>query len=236
MENKVVAAALIAVGLTAGGFFPGYYYYKTHADARSVLVKGLAEQNVKADLAIWNLKIVVSGNDLQETQQKIAAQAKQVTAFLQKRGFTEPEITVGALETNDLMANPYRDNTAASTSRFILSQTVFVRTDKVDAVADAVSQTNELVAKSIVLENQTAAYFFTKLNEVKPAMLKEATENARQAAHEFAQNSGSKVGKIKTANQGVFSIQPRDDPNAYEPSQINKKVRVVATIDYFLED
>ncbi|MBR1904052.1 MAG: SIMPL domain-containing protein, partial [Alphaproteobacteria bacterium] len=111
-----------------------------------------------------------------------------------------------------------------------------VRTDKVDAVADAVSQTNELVAKSIVLENQTAAYFFTKLNEVKPAMLKEATENARQAAHEFAQNSGSKVGKIKTANQGVFSIQPRDDPNAYEPSQINKKVRVVATIDYFLED
>ncbi|MBR1903870.1 MAG: SIMPL domain-containing protein, partial [Alphaproteobacteria bacterium] len=117
MENKVVAAALIAVGLTAGGFFPGYYYYKTHADARSVLVKGLAEQNVKADLAIWNLKIVVSGNDLQETQQKIAAQAKQVTAFLTKRGFTEPEITVGALETNDLMANPYRDNTAASTSK-----------------------------------------------------------------------------------------------------------------------
>ena len=134
------------------------------------------------------------------------------------------------------MANPYRDNTAASTSRFILKQDINVRTDNVDTVAAATSQTGDLIAQDIVLENQSATYFFTKLNTVKPQMLKEATENARQAAYEFAQNSGSKVGKIHTANQGVFSVQSRDDPNAYEPTQINKKVRVVATIDYFLED
>ena len=236
MENKIIAAALVAAGLTAGGFFPGYYYYKTHADSRTVLVKGLAEQDVKADLAIWSLKVVVNGNNLQEVQQKIEAQVKQIYAFLQKQGFASDEISSGALETNDLMANPYRDNTAATTSRFILNQTITVRTGNVDTVAAALSETNALVAQNIVLENQTAAYFFTKLNEVKPQMLKAATENARQAALEFAHNSGSQVGKIKNANQGVFSIQPRDDPNAYEPSQINKKVRVVATIDYFLED
>ena len=87
-----------------------------------------------------------------------------------------------------------------------------------------------------MLENQNANYFFTKLNEVKPQMLKSATENARQAAAEFARNSNSKVGKIRNANQGVFTILPRDDPNAYEPAQINKKVRVVSTVDYFLKD
>jgi hypothetical protein len=236
MENKFVPALVLALGVAVGGFFPGYYYYQTHADYRSVMVKGLAEKNVKADLAIWNLKIVVSGNNLQEIQQEIAKQVKKTVAFMQKQGFSDEEITEGPLETNDLMANPYRDNTAASTSRFILKQAVTVRTGNVDAVADALSQTSALIAQNIVLEEQSAAYFFTKLNEVKPQMLKEATENARQAAYEFAQNSGSKVGKIHTANQGVFSIQSRDDPNAYEPTQINKKVRVVATIDYFLED
>ncbi len=236
MDNRIIPAALVAIGIACGGFFSGFYYYKTHAENRSVVVKGLAELDVKADLAIWSLKIVLSGNDLQEVQQQLQKQTTIVKAFLQKQGFVSSEITVGALETNDLMANPYRDNTAASTSRFILNQVVNVHTANVDAVAEALSHTNELVAQNIVLESQNAAYFFTKLNEVKPLMLKEATENARQAAHEFALNSGSKVGKIRNANQGVFSILSRDDPNAYEPSQINKKVRVVATVDYFLQD
>ena len=236
MDNKIVPALILAFGAACAGFFPGYYYYQTHADYRSVMVKGLAEKNVKADLAIWNLKIVVSGNNLQEIQQTLANQAKATRAFLSKQGFDAGEITEGSLEINDLMANPYRDNTAASTSRFILKQSISVRTANVDLVAQALSKTSDLIAQNIVLEEQNAAYFFTRLNEVKPEMLKEATENARQAAYEFAQNSGSKVGKIHTANQGVISIQSRDDPNAYEPTQINKKVRVVATIDYFLED
>lgn len=236
MENRIVPALILALGIVCAGFFPGYYYRQTHLENRSVIVKGLAEQDVKADLAIWNLKIVVNGNNLQEVQQSLQTQIKQTATFLQQQGFSNAEISTGAVETNDLMANPYRDNTAASTSRFILGQTVTVRTDKVDTVAAALSQTNKLIEQNIVLENQNANYFFTKLNEVKPQMLKSATENARQAAAEFARNSNSKVGKIRNANQGVFTILPRDDPNAYEPAQINKKVRVVSTVDYFLKD
>lgn len=236
MEIKILPAFILAAGVVCGGFFPGYFYRQTHMENRSVIVKGLAEQDVKADLAIWNLKIVVNGNVLQEVQQTLQTQANQTSAFLQKQGFTKEEINFGPVETNDLMANPYRDNNAAVASRFILSQTISVRTSKVDSVEAALSATNELIKQNIVFENQTANYFFTKLNEVKPQMLKAATENARQAADEFARNSNSKVGKIRNANQGVFSILPRDDPNAYEPSLINKKVRVVSTVDYFLED
>lgn len=236
MEIRILPALILALGVTCAGFLPGYYYRQTHLENRSVIVKGLAEQDVKADLAIWNLKIVVNGNDLQEVQHTLETQLKQTVVFLQKHGFATEEITTGPVETNDLMANPYRDNTAASTSRFILGQPITIRTDNVDTVAATLSATNELIAQNIVLESQTANYFFTKLNDVKPQMLKAATENARQAANEFAKNSNSKVGKIRNANQGVFSILPRDDPNAYEPAQINKKVRVVSTVDYFLED
>ena len=235
-SNKVWAALLIAGGLAVGGFFPGYYYYKTHADFRSVTVKGLAERDVVADMGLWNIQFTVSGNDLNAAQKQIGTQAREIVQFLQKQGFADEEIRIGRIETNDLMANPYRDNTAAETSRFILTQTIAVRSPKVYQIATAMSLSNELIAKGIVFSNQSANYFFTKLNDIKPEMLKQATENAKEAALEFARNSGSKVGKINKANQGVFSIQSRDDANAYEASQIEKRVRVVSTVEYLLED
>ena len=233
-SEKLISAAIIAAGLTLGGFFPGYYYAQTHA--RSVTVKGLAEKDVVADTGIWNIQFTVSGNNLQSLQAQIGTQAKEINKFLLSQGFTDSEIQIGRIETNDLMANPYRDNTAAEASRFILTQTIVVRSPKVEQISSAMSLSNELIGKGIVFSNQSASYFFTKLNDIKPEMLKQATENAREAALEFARNSGSKVGKIQDANQGVFSIQPRDDPNAYEASQINKRVRVVATVEYMLQD
>ena len=235
-DNKLLPSLIIAGGIMLGGFFPGYYYCKTHADSRSVTVKGLAEKDVVADIGIWNLQFTVSGNNLNEIQKQIEQQAKEVIAFLLKAGFKDEEIHVGRIETNDLMANPYRDNNAVETARFILTQTIVVRSEKVEEIAAAMSLSNVLIGKGIIFSNQSASYFFTKLNDVKPEMLKLATENAREAALEFARNSGSRVGKIRNANQGVFSVQARDDPNAYETTQINKKVRVVSTVEYALED
>ncbi|MBR3676128.1 MAG: SIMPL domain-containing protein [Alphaproteobacteria bacterium] len=237
MENsKIIPALLIALGITAGGFCPGYYYYKTHADFRSVTVKGLAEKDVVADMGLWNIQFTVSGNDLNLAQRQINRQAEEIVKFLAAQQFTDDEIHVGRIETNDLLANPYRDSNAAETTRFILTQTIFVRSPKVYQISQAMSQSNELIAKGIIFSNQSASYYFTKLNDIKPEMLKSATENAKEAALEFARNSGSKVGKINKANQGVFSIQARDDANTYEAGQIEKRVRVVSTVEYMLED
>lgn len=234
--NKYVVAAIVALGLACGGFFPGYYYHKTKADARSVTVKGLAEQDVTADMGIWNIQFTVSDNDLAAAQQQIEKQAREITEFLIRQQFTDTEIHIGRIETTDLLANPYRDSNSVQTARFILTQTIVVRSNKVQQIADAMSLSNELISKGIVFSSQSASYFFTRLNSIKPQMLKQATENAREAALEFARNSGSKVGKIKNANQGVFSVLARDDSNAYEASVIDKKVRVVSTIEYLLED
>ena len=58
-NNRVLASFILALGLTAAGFFPGYYYYQGKNNNNTVSVKGLAEMNVKADLAIWKLKFEV---------------------------------------------------------------------------------------------------------------------------------------------------------------------------------
>lgn len=239
LRHGILSALLLSVGLALGGFFPGYYYYQAKINNNTVSVKGLAEKDVVSDLAVWDLKFVTTGNDLLKTQADMARQEKMIAEFLQERGFSKQEIDLGRLETNDLMANPWRGNDVIS-SRYILTQTITVRSNNVDLVADSLSKLGDLIAKGIVFDNQNSgypvSYLYTKLNEIKPAMLEEATRNARKAALEFAKSSNSKVGKIHTASQGVFSILPRDDTaNGVALQQIHKKVRVVSTVEYYLE-
>ena len=143
------------------------------------------------------------------------------------------------MNTNDLMANPYRD-ARASDSRYILDQTITVRSPKVELVENSLSGIGSLVAQGVIFDYQDystpVSYIFTGLNQVKPQMLEQATQNAYASALEFAKSSQSKVGKIKTANQGVFSILPREQIDGQsESSQIGKTVRVVSTIVYYLE-
>lgn len=235
---KVMSVTLLALGVILGGFFPGYYYYHAKMDSNTVLVKGLAEMNVKADLAVWNIKFVVTGNDVVKAQQEMAAQTVVVKNFLLKNQIAENEISVGLLETTDRMADMYNSGNDNNV-RFILTQNMTVKSSDVDKIAATLNKSGELVAKGVIFSRSydyPVSYLFTKLNEIKPEMLAQATKNAREAAEEFAKNSGSSVGKIRVANQGVFSILPSEQTMyTSEMQQINKKVRVVSTIEYWLK-
>lgn len=239
MENKklTIAALILSLGLIFGGFFTGFYYYKAHFGSNFVTVKGLAETSVKADLAVWELKFLQTGDDAVTLQQKMHNQEEIITAHLKNLGFEDGEIYIGRLDTNDLTANPYNTN---NTIHFILTQTITVKSNKVDLVASSLGKMGSLIEKGIIFDSQSYSspvnYLFTKLNDIKPQMLSEATKNAKIAAEEFAKNSGAKVGKIHTAQQGVFTILPSEEiPYLQETQQINKKVRVVSTITYYLE-
>ena len=236
--KKLWAFVILAAGIALGGFFPGYYYYQAKLRDNFVTVKGLAEMDVKADLGIWNIKFVATGNDLLTVQKTMSTNLSLIEDYLKGKGFSVEEISEGRIETNDLMTNPYRDKNFAA--RFILNQTVTVRSNKVDLVEQALRSSGELVSKGVIFDSQSygspVSYIFTRLNEIKPQMLEEATRNAREAALEFAKSSGSEVGKIRRASQGVFSIQPLlAAPGEVESYQINKRVRVVSTIEFWLE-
>ena len=237
--SRGLLGVLIAGGLALTGFFPGYYYYKAQLDNNFVAVKGLAERDVRADLAVLDLKYVVTGNDVVGAQKELTEQQQIIVGYLKEKGFVSDEITMGRIDTNYLAANPYRSEKIDG-ARFILTQGVNVRSAKVDAVEKAVSLLGDVVAKGMVFDSQNGgyqvSYIFTRLNEIKPEMLSEATKNARLAADEFAKSSQSHVGKIRHAQQGVFSILPREEvPGVMEAQQINKKVRVVSTVEYYLE-
>lgn len=230
-------AALIGLGLILGGWFIGDGFYEGRVSERFVTVKGLAERFVAADIAIWPIRFTATGDDLARVQAEIERSGQEVALFLNENGITGDVVRPQRVEVTDLLAQTYRPE-GIEENRYIIAQTVIVRTDQVGQVAALNQRTGELVRRGVVMTDAGGpTYLFTRLNEVKPEMLAEATANARDAAEQFAEDADSEIAGIRRASQGLFQILPRDEaPGIMEAGQVDKKVRVVSTIDYLLED
>lgn len=234
----VAALLVLATGIGFAGTMVSKGLKEFRSYDRFVTVKGLAQRDVTADLALWPIAYTETGNDLASLQNTMDERAKTVMAFLKQNAISEDKTEMQQLNVQDLLAQSYRQEGAAQ-SRYILTQTIMVRTDDVAAVAKAAQNLGDLVRQGVVLA-QTGyngpTYLFTKLNDIKPAMIAEATQNARDAAAQFAKDSGQGVGEIRSANQGLFQILPRDETYTVpEPQQMNKSVRVVSTVDFYLK-
>jgi uncharacterized protein len=243
-RSLTLPALLLALGLILGGWILGAEIKATRLGDRYVTVKGLVERKVKSDLAIWPLNYKEAGDDLTALYAKTEADKKTVLQFLDEQGIQSSEIELGVIRVVDTQANEYGGSNRAP-HRYIVEQQVTVRTSRVDQVATAAQKTLLLLQKGIILggnPGQGLTYKFTGLNAIKPDMITEATRNARAAADRFAADSGSKVGSIRTANQGVFSILPADQggdggEGGYggSDSSLMKTVRVVTSVEYYLE-
>ena len=231
----LAAALLLGLGVLGAGYLVGRGFEQGRSADRYVTVKGLAETFVTADLAVWPLRTTATGNELGQVQEQIDAGLATITGFLREHGIEADAIQPQRVEVTDLLAQPYRPE-GAGENRFILAQTVIVRTGQVERVADLNQQTGELIKRGVVLvDTGGPTYLFTRLNDIKPDLLAAATRNARAAAEQFAADSGSAIGEIRRASQGLFEILARDPaPNLFEPNQLDKKVRVVSTVEYRL--
>lgn len=242
-RGSLVPAAVLALGLILGGWILGSQIKAIRLGDRYVTVKGLVERKVKSDLAIWPLTYKEAGDELTSVYAKTEADKKTVLQFLDEQSIQASEIELGIIRVVDTQANEYGGATRAP-HRYIVEQQITVRTPRVDQVAAAAQKTMQLLQKGIVLggnPGQGLTYKFTALNSIKPDMITEATRNARAAAARFAADSGSKVGSIRTANQGVFSILPADQAGESGESafgvdsSLMKTVRVVTSVEYYLE-
>ena len=227
IESVVVALGFVLLGV--------FIYLGLDALAtrdRIVSVRGLAEREVKANKVIWPVVYKTTGNDLNAIYADINNANKVIASFLKGNGIEEKEISAGAPRIIDLQADRYADN--LNRARYNVTCITTVTTDKIELANQLMLRMGELLKQGIAISandyDQQVQYEFTKLNEIKPAMIEEATKNARAAAEKFAEDSGSKLGKIKDAQQGQFSIEDRDQ---YTPGI--KNVRIVTYVSYFLK-
>lgn len=237
-DHPLLKPLILGLALVlAGGLIGRGLIHLRQAD-RFVTVKGVAEREVESDLALWPMRFVTGGDSLPQAQADLQRDAKAVTDFLTAAGIAADEIQVQSIEVTDKAAQAYGPETFRT--RFVLSQTIVVRTQSVQKVALAAQKLHELVAAGVVLNADYGGtgplFLYTQLNAVKPAMIAEATANARTAAEQFAADSGARLGGIRQATQGFFSIEGRDQvPQIASDRQVMKNLRVVTTVDYYLD-
>ena len=243
LAPAVVLGVCLLLGLVVGGWVLGSEIKDIKLADRYVTVKGLVERAVKSDMAIWPVSFKETGNDLPQVFAKSQTDKEAVLKFFVAQGVTSKEISVGQIKVTDKLANEYSGNNAGP--RYIVEQTVTVQSGDVDKIAKAGEKTADLVQAGIVVGGSEGrggiSYKFNGLNALKPDMITEATRNARDSANRFAADSGSQVGSIKSASQGVFSISAADSISTGDEgggdsgdASMMKKVRVVATVDYYL--
>ena len=239
--RDLAGAGILALGLTLGGLFVGSGFARMRTSDRYVTVKGISEREVKADLAIWPLHLVAADNDLTKAHAQIESSVARIRTFLSSYQIDTSNVTLQDFSVTDAAANQFSGQRAES--RYVIKQTVVVRSLKPDLINAASQRVGELVSNGVVLSSGQEygtggpTFVFTGLNKLKPQMIGEATARARESAEQFAHDSHSDIGGIKTASQGVFEILPRDQaPGISEESQIMKVVRVVSTIEYSLKN
>jgi hypothetical protein len=236
----LLPAVILSLGLVLGGGLLGAGFRAGRAADRYVTVKGAVEREVEANLALWPLQLVTAADVLGKAQAESRRSVELAHSFLADNGIQAEQVTVQGFKVTDTEANPCQSGSTAN--RYIITQTLMVRSEDPHAVLAASQRIGDLVDQGVVLISGEEygpggpTFLFTGLNDLKPAMLADATSRAKEAADEFASASGSRVGPIRRANQGVFEILPRDPvPGQAEQNQLFKTVRVVATIEYLLE-
>ncbi len=240
----VILGLLVGAGAGLGGFFIGQGLIQGRRAERFVSVKGLAERYVKADLAVWTLSFNTAGADVSAVSTASDRDRELVRSFITRSGFTDREIEPLPTRINDQFASLTGPPNLEAARRYTITAGYEIRTTKVDAVREASQLTGDLIRQGVVLDGRTTengganpAYVFTRLADIRPAMLAQAIKSAHTVAEQFAADSSSHLGAVRRAGHGVVQVMSRDaeTPNPTdERASIEKKLRLVSTIDYYL--
>jgi hypothetical protein len=242
---SAILGICVLVGLGSGGYFIGKGAERFRSNSRTVTVKGLVEREVKSDQAIWRLGLRRASNDIRDAQAKISSDRDAVVAFLQKQGFKDDEIAREPIRTVDKLAREFAQPQGGDRLRYIVTTSLVVKTSNVDLVSSALGATDELLKSGILLDGDREGgvanprYVVSKFNELRPQLLADATKNARATAQQFAADAGTRIGKIRSANQGmiqIFGDDGNDESGPFSPtSTLVKRIRVVSTFEFDLQ-
>lgn len=226
-NSGIVMAALVL------GFCLIIGFNKLKPNNNTVTVRGLCEIEVMADRVIYPVSYKEASNDLNALYETVNRKNAILRNFLKEHGIADSCISIVAPKVVDKLANDYGN--MIPTYRYVMTSVVNVCTQNVQAVLDIMANQSQLMEKGILVgggnEWETPTIFsFEGLNSIKPQMIEEANKNARAAGEQFAKDSGSKLGKIQSATQGLFSIESRDANTPYL-----KRVRVVTNVTYYLK-
>lgn len=237
--EKILPAILISAGLGVSGWYVGQGLESFRQAERFITIKGLAEQDVKSDFAIWTLSFRRAGAQYQEVREALADDRQAVVTFLESKGFTSEEIEPRSMRITDLLAREFGQQDVAL--RYTGEGSVVVRSTRVNLVESSASNIDPLIEQGVPMSQDGMAggsprYFLRGFNEVKPLLLEQAVNNAREQAQKFAADAGATLGGLRRADQGIIRILDDDGSDGFSSgTTIGKRLRVVSTFEYLLK-
>lgn len=227
-NNHIFSACILAIGIALAGLFVYCGIHQFATKDRIVSVKGLSTRDVQADFVVWPLDFQVRGNDISALYDDMARIEKTAKAFFIDKGFKESELTRGNISIDDNWASYYG---VRPEYHYTLRTSLIISTPDIERVIANLGCQSELLRKGMILQSYdwNTDFQYNGLTDIKPEMVQEATQNARQVAQKFAEDAQCRLGSIQYANQGQFSVESDN----YQPWI--KHVRVVTTVSYYLK-
>lgn len=202
-----------------------------------VTVTGSARRPIRSDFVVWRASIAVQSPSLEASSQELASQAERVRVFLRTQGIADTAVSLKPIET---MGVPEIIAEGRETGRIIawrLTQQFEIRSSDVDGITRLSQRAGNLISQGVALQMPSPEYLYTKLADVRIALLEEATKDALARAEVIARGAGSKVGAVREARMGVFQITPRfsteiSDYGINDVTAIDKDVTAVVRMTF----
>jgi hypothetical protein len=213
------ATILIAISVIITGYILGNSYLSKGKADPVISVTGLGETSFDSDLIVWRANFSKKNIELKLAYSELNADVRKVKSYLKSKGIPESDIVFDAANIEKEFSYEYDENGGIRSSYFTgynLTQGLKVSSKNVDLIEKTSREVSQLIDAGIELNSFAPEYYYTKLAELKLKMIEQATKDAFKRAEKIAENAGGSLGKLKTAEMGVFQITAENSADEYE--------------------
>jgi len=228
----------LAVGILLAGFATAGALKNLRRADDDITVTGSAKRAIRADYAVWRPAVSAQNLSVNDAFQQVQANTASVVAFLKAQGIPDSSVTLRPVETMSM--DSYDSNGHQRPPTYRVTQTFEIRLHDVDAMTKLAREANALATQGVPLVGSGPEYIYTKLSDIRIAMLGDATKDARVRAERIAQSVDLKLGKVRGVRLGVFQITPRNstevsDMGINDVTSIEKDITAVVRVDFGLD-
>ncbi len=238
-QGYLILGISLALGFIISAFIVAGAAKSIKMANQSISVKGYAEKNLTADLGLWRSNITVRSQTMTDGYNRLQTDLQKVLAYLKSKGISEDMIKIDAVNSMQTYRTSENGNNSIPDG-YQMNQMISITSNNVQDLMKLSTEASELIRDGIDFQSYSPEFFYTKLNNLKIEMLGAASLDARKRAETLAKNSGSEVGALKSAQQGVFQITAVNsteisDFGAYDLSTIEKTIKSVVTIEFYIK-
>ncbi len=237
---KYLVAIIFSVAIVIAAFLLGNAYIKRAQPVGVISVTGSGSENFTSDLIVWEGQFVRMSPNLKEAYSDLNSDKETVRKYLVEKGIPSENIVFNSVQTSEQQENQYQNGNYVGSifKGYMLTQAVKIESNNVELVESVSREITELLNKGVQFNSTPPRYYYTKISELKIAMISKATEDAHLRAERIAENSGGSLGELNNASMGVFQITGQNSgedyswSGAYNTQDKKKTASITMRLEY----